>query len=69
MKTYKVIPSTDDTLAKVCNIGKSLLGIVSSMCIAKPHPQLQGQQLQLMIEVWVSEFLFGIHYEKIQGDT
>jgi hypothetical protein len=65
MKTYKVIPSTDDTLAKVCNIQKSLLGIVSSMCIAKPHPPLQGQQLQLRIKV----FLFGIHYEKIQDDT
>ncbi len=64
-----MIPNTDDILAKVCNIGKSLLGIGSSVCIAKPHPPLQGQQLQLRIEVLVSEFLFGIHYEKIQDDT
>jgi hypothetical protein len=64
-----MIPSTDDTLAKVCNIRKSLLGVGSTMCIAKPHTPLQGQQLQLRIEVWVLEFFFGIHFEKIQYDT
>jgi hypothetical protein len=69
MKRYKVVPSTNDILAKVCNVGKSLLGIGSSMCIAKPHPPLQEQQLRLRINVWVSEFFFRIHYEKVQGDT
>jgi hypothetical protein len=69
MKRYKVIPSTDDTPPKACNIGNSLLGIGSSMCIAKPHSPLQGQQLQLRIEVWKLEYFFGIHYEKIQDDT
>jgi hypothetical protein len=64
MKRYKVIPSTDDTFAKVCNIGKLLLGIGSSMCIAKPHPPLQEQQLQLRIDVWGIGIFFGDTFQK-----